>query len=112
MFFQYNTSLGPPFRVLVDTNFINFSIKNKVWGVSRDPTTILPPESRTTAHNPTTTNICTTRQLEMYKAMMDCLLAKCTPCVSDCVMAELEKLGAKYTLALRCVFLCCRVVFL
>lgn len=30
MFFQYNTALGPPFRVLVDTNFINFSIKNKV----------------------------------------------------------------------------------
>lgn len=39
----------------------------------------------------------------MYKAMMDCLLAKCTPCISDCVMAELEKLGSKYTLALRCV---------
>ncbi|GAB5037261.1 rrna-processing protein fcf1 homolog [Nannochloropsis oceanica] len=68
MFFQYNTSLGPPFRVLVDTNFINFSIKNK---------------------------------LEVYKAMMDCLLAKCIPCISDCVMAELEKLGSKYTLALR-----------
>jgi hypothetical protein len=30
MFFKYNTALGPPFRVLVDTNFINFSIKNKV----------------------------------------------------------------------------------
>ncbi|KAL0013538.1 hypothetical protein SO802_000607 [Lithocarpus litseifolius] len=26
LFFNYNTSLGPPFRVLVDTNFINFSI--------------------------------------------------------------------------------------
>lgn len=33
--------------------------------------------------------------------MMDCLLAKCTPCISDCVMAELEKLGSKYSLALR-----------
>jgi hypothetical protein len=30
MFFRYNTALGPPFRVLIDTNFINFSIKNKV----------------------------------------------------------------------------------
>ena len=30
MFFQYNTQLGPPYNVLVDTNFINFSIKNKV----------------------------------------------------------------------------------
>ena len=24
MFFQYNTQLGPPYYVLVDTNFINF----------------------------------------------------------------------------------------
>lgn len=30
MFFQYNTQLGPPYHVLVDTNFINFSIKNKL----------------------------------------------------------------------------------
>ncbi|XP_028216811.1 rRNA-processing protein FCF1 homolog [Glycine soja] len=29
-FFQYNTALGPPYRILVDTNFINFSIQNKV----------------------------------------------------------------------------------
>jgi len=68
MFFQYNTQLGPPYHVLVDTNFINFSIKNK---------------------------------LEVYKSMMDCLVAKCIPCVTDCVMAELEKLGGKYRLALR-----------
>jgi U3 small nucleolar RNA-associated protein 24 len=33
--------------------------------------------------------------------MMDCLLAKCIPCITDCVMAELEKLGSKYRLALR-----------
>lgn len=30
MFFQYNTQLGPPYNVLIDTNFINFSIKNKL----------------------------------------------------------------------------------
>lgn len=30
MFFEYNTSLGPPYHVLVDTNFINFSIQNKL----------------------------------------------------------------------------------
>ena len=44
MFFSHNSQLGPPYHVLVDTNFINFSIKNK---------------------------------LEMYRSMMDCLLAKC-----------------------------------
>ncbi len=68
LFFQYNTQLGPPYNVLIDTNFINFSIKNK---------------------------------LEIYKSMMDCLLAKCIPCITDCVMAELEKLGTKFRLALR-----------
>ncbi len=68
LFFSYNTQLGPPYHILVDTNFINFSIKNK---------------------------------LEVYKSMMDCMLAKCIPCVTDCVMAELEKLGSKYRLALR-----------
>ncbi|KAF7988320.1 hypothetical protein HCN44_000893 [Aphidius gifuensis] len=30
LFFQYNTQLGPPYHVLIDTNFINFSIKNKL----------------------------------------------------------------------------------
>ncbi|GAB9463959.1 hypothetical protein Gpo141_00001404 [Globisporangium polare] len=68
LFFKYNAELGPPYNVLVDTNFINFSIKNK---------------------------------LEVVSAMMDCLLAKCVPCITDCVMAELERLGHKYRVALR-----------
>lgn len=68
LFFQYNEALRPPYSVLVDTNFINFSIQKK---------------------------------LELVQAMMDCLYAKATPCITDCVMAELEKLGPKYRLALR-----------
>jgi rRNA-processing protein FCF1 len=68
MFFKYNTQLGPPYRVLVDTNFINFSIKNKI---------------------------------DLVAGMMECLYAQCTPCVTDCVLAELEKLGQKYRVALR-----------
>ncbi|KAI8320553.1 Fcf1-domain-containing protein [Martensiomyces pterosporus] len=68
MFFKYNTALGPPYHVIVDTNFINFSIQNK---------------------------------LELVRAMMDCLYAKCIPCITDCVLAELEKLGPKYRIALR-----------
>ena len=34
MFFQYNTALGPPYHILIDTNFVNISIKNlyvKKW---------------------------------------------------------------------------------
>eukprot|EP01028_Stygiella_incarcerata_P009892 TRINITY_DN4879_c1_g1_i1.p2 TRINITY_DN4879_c1_g1~~TRINITY_DN4879_c1_g1_i1.p2 ORF type:complete len:197 (+),score=38.68 TRINITY_DN4879_c1_g1_i1:315-905(+) len=68
LFFQYNTSLGPPYYVLIDTNFINFTLKNK---------------------------------MDMVNCMMDCLFGKCIPCVTDCVLAELEKLGRKFRLALR-----------
>ncbi len=67
LFFTYNSQLGPPYQVLVDTNFINFSIRNK---------------------------------MDIVRSMMDCLLAKATPCITDCVMGELEKLGTKYRLAL------------
>lgn len=70
MFFHYNLQLGPPFRVICDTNFVNFSIKNK---------------------------------LDIMQAMMDCLLAKCIPMVTDCIIAELQKLGQKYRLALKIV---------
>lgn len=70
LFFQYNTALGPPFHVLLDTNFVNLSIKNK---------------------------------MDVMQSMMDCLYAKCTPYVTDCVMGELEKLGSKYRVALRVV---------
>ncbi|KAF6214532.1 hypothetical protein GE061_009275 [Apolygus lucorum] len=68
LFFQYNTQLGPPFHILVDTNFINFSIKYK---------------------------------LDIIPSMMDCLYAKCIPYITDCVLAEVEKLGRKYKVALR-----------
>ncbi|XP_065608656.1 rRNA-processing protein FCF1 homolog [Cyrtonyx montezumae] len=68
LFFQYNTQLGPPYHILVDTNFINFSIKAK---------------------------------LDLVQSMMDCLYAKCIPCITDCVMAEIEKLGQRYRVALR-----------
>lgn len=34
---------------------------------------------------------------------MDCLYAKCIPYITDCVMAELEKMGQKYKMALKIV---------
>lgn len=53
MFFTHNNALGPPYRILIDTNFINFSIQNK---------------------------------LDIFKASMDCLLGKCIPYITDCVV--------------------------
>ena len=37
----------------------------------------------------------------MEKPKLDCLLAKCIPIITDCVLKELEKFGQKYRLALR-----------
>ena len=68
LFFQYNQAIRPPYQVLIDTNFINFSIQKKI---------------------------------DIIKGLMDTLLAKCIPIISDCVVAELEKLGPKYRIALR-----------
>jgi U3 small nucleolar RNA-associated protein 24 len=68
LFGKFNSQLKPPYNVIIDTNFINFSIKNKI---------------------------------DIVKGMMDCLYAQCTPHITDCVMAELEKLGQKYRVALR-----------
>ncbi|EPX72293.1 rRNA processing protein Fcf1 [Schizosaccharomyces octosporus yFS286] len=68
LFFQYNESLGPPYHVLIDTNFINFCLQQKI---------------------------------EVFDGLMSCLYAKTIPCITDCVMAELEKLGIRYRIALR-----------
>ncbi|MBW0541702.1 hypothetical protein O181_081417 [Austropuccinia psidii MF-1] len=67
MFLTHNTALAPPYRVLVDTNFLNLSLTNRI---------------------------------DLVRGMLDCLYAKAIPCVSDCVIAELEKLGSRYRLAL------------
>eukprot|EP00669_Euglena_mutabilis_P006164 TRINITY_DN1879_c0_g1_i1.p4 TRINITY_DN1879_c0_g1~~TRINITY_DN1879_c0_g1_i1.p4 ORF type:complete len:125 (-),score=61.93 TRINITY_DN1879_c0_g1_i1:121-495(-) len=40
-------------------------------------------------------------KLDIPTTMMDCLLAKCTPVVCSCVIAEMESLGAKFRVALR-----------
>lgn len=43
LFFEYNTQLGPPYHVLVDTNFINFSIRYVLEGVACYTVTIETP---------------------------------------------------------------------
>ena len=37
---------------------------------------------------------------------MDCLYAECKPCITDCVIAELEKLGQRYRVALKVAKVC------
>ncbi|ELW65203.1 rRNA-processing protein FCF1 like protein [Tupaia chinensis] len=58
LFFQYNTQLGPPYHILVDTNFIHFSIKAKLdllqtmIGCLPSPT---PPHAQAGPRNPAAT---------------------------------------------------------
>lgn len=40
-------------------------------------------------------------KLDLLDSMMTCLYAECRPIITSCVMAELEKLGPKYRIALR-----------
>lgn len=68
LFFKYNESIKPPYQILIDTNFINFSIQKKI---------------------------------DIIRGLMDCLMAKCIPIITDCVIGELEKLGSKYKIALK-----------
>lgn len=68
LFFQYNTSLTPPYQVLLDTNFFSHTIRAK---------------------------------LELIPSLMDALYATVNPLVTSCIIAELEKLGPKYRLALQ-----------
>jgi U3 small nucleolar RNA-associated protein 24 len=68
MFFSYNPELGPPYRVIVDTNMLFQTCADKI---------------------------------DLVDGLSKCLIAKVIPFVTDCVIAELEKLGRKFHLALR-----------
>nr|UXY87278.1 pre-rRNA processing protein, FCF1 [Cryptomonas sp.] len=67
---SFSRSHNPPFLVLIDTNFIYFSLKNKI---------------------------------DLFSGLLDCLCTLSIPCVSECVLMELEKLGSKFRLALKCL---------
>ena len=44
---------------------------------------------------------CVHHKLPLLPTLMDTLYASCTPMITSCVMAELEKLGPKYRIALQ-----------
>ena len=68
LFFNANQALGPPYHIILDTNFFSHTVRSKV---------------------------------DILAGLMDLLLAKCVPVVTECSIAELEKLGDRYRLALR-----------
>ena len=67
------------------------------------PQRIVPPRSVDLSH---VSNGCVGVQIDLVKGMMDCLYAECKPCITDCVIAELEKLGQRYRVALKVAKVC------
>nr|UXY88274.1 pre-rRNA processing protein, FCF1 [Cryptomonas curvata] len=68
--FKNDQNIKPPFLVLIDTNFIYFTLKNKI---------------------------------DLFEGLLNCLCALYIPVVSRCVIMELEKLGVRFRLALKCI---------
>ena len=68
LFFRHNTALGPPYHIILDTNFFYYARR---------------------AHK------------DIFTEMTRILLAKCYLYVTDCVVAEAEKMGRKYKSMLR-----------
>jgi U3 small nucleolar RNA-associated protein 24 len=48
-------------------------------------------------------NLSIQKKIDIFNGMMNCLLAKCIPIITDCVLSELEKFGTKYRLALKII---------
>merc|ERR1711985_131924 len=65
---KLSKSLESSYQVILDTNFINFSIVNKI---------------------------------DIFQGIINCLGSKCKLLITDCVVAELEKLGRTYRVALK-----------
>merc|ERR1711904_763595 len=65
---NYNKYQGSNYQVILDTNFINFSIVHKI---------------------------------DIFQGLTDCLQTTCTLLITECVIAELEKLGRTYRVALK-----------
>ena len=146
LFLSHNPSLGPPYRVLVDTNFINHSLQNKlelVQGMmdclfakcaspfesySLQAARDLPSSTRNApgcrlrrprfdllpclAEHRSVWSRCR-RRAPRFSVDPRTGRARLTgsstpalagiPTITDCVMAELEKLGPKYRMALKYV---------
>eukprot|EP00485_Elphidium_margaritaceum_P022557 CAMPEP_0202712638 /NCGR_PEP_ID=MMETSP1385-20130828/43553_1 /ASSEMBLY_ACC=CAM_ASM_000861 /TAXON_ID=933848 /ORGANISM="Elphidium margaritaceum" /LENGTH=203 /DNA_ID=CAMNT_0049372727 /DNA_START=21 /DNA_END=632 /DNA_ORIENTATION=- len=70
LFFRHNQALGPPYHVIMDTNFFYYARRAKK---------------------------------DIFTEMTRILLAKCYLYVTDCIVAEAEKMGRKYKSMLRSI---------
>jgi U3 small nucleolar RNA-associated protein 24 len=48
-------------------------------------------------------NFAIRQKIDLFEGLMNCLYAKATPIITDCVMAELEKHSRRFSLALKLV---------
>jgi U3 small nucleolar RNA-associated protein 24 len=91
LFFQFNTQLGPPYHILVDTNFISFSIKYKMDVVQNMMDCLYAKCKQTVFY-------CNFSIIVLKYSLFVGI-----PYVTDCIVGELEKLGQKYKIALKIV---------
>ncbi|XP_020269248.1 uncharacterized protein LOC109844566 isoform X2 [Asparagus officinalis] len=93
MFTTLFSKLGVPIKTTISANVLEEALNGTV--------TIRPLPLGTSFSGKVEKQSAHFFGLDLEKGMMDCLYAKCTtPCITDCVMAELEKLGQKYRLDL------------
>ncbi|KAI5128174.1 U3 small nucleolar RNA-associated protein 24 [Nematocida parisii] len=69
-YFDINHNLNPPYNVILDTNFVNMSLRRKI---------------------------------DIAPALISCLFSRANMFVTDCVVAEMEKLGKVHLLALKVI---------
>jgi U3 small nucleolar RNA-associated protein 24 len=72
-------------------------LASSMWGAHNEA--LVPPYNVLVDTN--FLSLTVNRKLPLLESMMDCVYAKCTLMITSCVMAELEKLGPKYRIALR-----------
>ena len=106
MFFAYNTKLGPPYHVLIDTNFITLCFKNKL-DIHKSVMDCLYAKCKFRWPTNWPTDWLTDWSMDQ---LSDCLfdwlvdylsvfIVVGTCYITDCVLAEMEKMGPKYSLS-------------
>ena len=87
LFFQANEALVPPYSVLVDTNFVSHTVRAKL-------------DMRSAMMN-LYARFVPSKTVAVSRLTLFRLYSNCTPIFTSCSIAELEKLGDKFKIALR-----------
>lgn len=102
MFLRYNNQLGPPFHVIVDTNFINFSIKYRIDMMQGFMDCLFAKSIFLKLYLLHSISWFLTETSAFENSVL-CILPSATPYITDCVLGELEKLGQRCIVAMKII---------